>query len=199
VHHPWVFAVGEPTPPGGHIAGIYASGDALLAAATERDVRGLDDPPLERSLSVSEVANLVEGAINPLRDLRAAGRGLRVWAARTLSPDPDFRFVPVRRLMIFLETSILRGTEWVVSEPNDEALWTSVKKAVRTFLTMQWRAGTLKGRTPEEAFCVGCDRTTMTQQDLDDGRLICVVGVATVRPAEFAIFRIGQLTAGRCV
>jgi phage tail sheath protein FI len=100
--------------------------------------------------------------------------------------------------MIFLETSIERGLGWVVFEPNGEALWAAVRDVVGTFLLTQWRAGRLQGRTPAEAFFVRCDRTTMTQDDLDNGRLICLIGVAAVRPAEFVIFRIGQRTAEPC-
>jgi hypothetical protein len=121
-----------------------------------------------------------------------------VWGARTLDPDPEHRYLPVRRLMIFLETSIDRGLQWVVFEPNGEALWARVREAVGTFLLTQWRAGALQGQTPDQAFFVRCDRTTMTQDDLDNGRLICEIGVAPVRPAEFVIFRIGQRTAGPC-
>jgi hypothetical protein len=197
LHHPWVRVDGELTPPGGHVAGIYASGGAA-GTPTDHDMRGLGDPPLERGFSERKVAALVERAINPLRDLRTVGRGVRVWSDRTLSPDREFRYLPVRRLTIFLKTSICRGLQWVASEPNGEALWASVREVIGTFLMTQWRAGTLKGRAPEEGYFVRCDRTTMTQQDLDRGRLICLVGVAAVRPAEFVIFRIGQWTADRC-
>jgi phage tail sheath protein FI len=197
VHHPWVWTGGELTPPGGHVAGVYASSD-MGAAPSGRDVRGLDDPPLERSMPEHDIAALVEGRVNPLRDLRAAGRGVRVWGVRTLDPDPELRYLPIRRLMIFLETSIDRGLQWVVFEPNGEALWARVREAAGTFLLTQWRAGALQGQTPDQAFFVRCDRTTMTQDDLDNGRLICEIGVAPVRPAEFVIFRIGQHTAGPC-
>jgi phage tail sheath protein FI len=201
VHHPWVRAGGELTPPGGHVAGLYASGE-IGAAPSGREMRGLDDPPLERSLPEHDVAALVEGAVNPLWDLRAAGRGVRVWGARAFEPvpvpDPELRYLPIRRLMIFLETSIERGLGWVAFEPNGEALWAGVRDVVGTFLLTQWRAGRLQGRTPAEAFFVRCDRTTMTQDDLDNGRLICLIGVAAVRPAEFVIFRIGQRTAEPC-
>lgn len=194
VHHPWVWAGGELTPPGGHVAGMYVSSDAARTVPTAKHMVGLDDPPLERSLSELEIAALLDGSINPLRDLRATGDGVRIWAARALDPNAEFRSLPVRRLIIFLERSIWSGLRWVALAPNDDALWTRVRNAVAAFLMTQWRAGTLKGRTPEAAFFVRCDRTTMTQQDLDEGRLICLVGVALVQPAEFVIFRIGQST-----
>jgi uncharacterized protein len=197
VHHPWVRAGGELTPPGGHVAGVYASGE-VGGSPGESEIQGLDDPPLERSLSTSEIAALVAGAVNPLRDLRAVGRGVRIWSARTLDPDRERRSLPVQRLMIFLETSIGRGLAWVTVECNGEALWTRVRESVAAFLLDQWRAGRLRGRTAGEAFFVRCDRSTMTQQDLDEGRLVCLIGVAPVRPAEFVLFRIGQWTADRC-
>ena len=101
----------------------------------------------------------------------------------------------MRRLIIFLEQSIEKGLEWVTFEPNGEALWSNVRQTIEDFLFAQWRAGMLAGTKPEEAFFVRCDRTTMTQNDLDSGRLMCLVGVAPIRPAEFVIFRIGQWTA----
>ena len=100
-----------------------------------------------------------------------------------------------RRLFIFLERSIYEGTQWVVFEPNDERLWASVKDAIRLFLRSQWRGGALFGRTEEEAFFISCDRTTMSRDDILSGRLICEIGIAPVRPAEFVIFRIFQQTA----
>jgi phage tail sheath protein FI len=196
-HFPWVWAGGELTPPGGHVAGVYASGEAG-GSPGGREVRGLDDPPLEISLPVSEIEALVAEGVNPLRDLRAVGRGVRLWSARTLDPDLERRSLPGQRLRIFLETSIARGLAWVAFEGNGEALWARVREAVATFLLDQWRAGRLQGRAPEEAFFVRCDQSTMTQEDLDEGRLICLIGVAPVRPAEFVIFRIGQWTADRC-
>ena len=99
--------------------------------------------------------------------------------------------------MLFLESSIDRGLQWAVFEPNNERLWVQVRRVVEDFLLSQWRAGALSGNRPEEAFFTRCDRTTMTQNDLDNGRLVCLVGVAPIRPAEFVIFRIGQWTADK--
>jgi phage tail sheath protein FI len=197
VHYPWVRAGGELTPPGGHVAGVYASGE-VSRSPSGIEIRGLDDSPVERSLPSSEIAALVAGGVNSLRDFRAFGRGVRIWGARTLDPDRERRYLPVQRLLIFLQTSIARGLPWVGSECNGEPLWARVREAVGTFLMTQWQDGTLPGRGPNEAFFVRCDQSTMTQQDLDEGRLVCLIGVATVRPAEFVTFRVGQFTAGSC-
>jgi hypothetical protein len=179
---PRVRAGGELTPPGGHVAG------ALVSGATE--LLGLDDPPTERAFSDAEVAALVARRVNPVR-------GTRLWSSVTLDPDPEWKYVKVRRLIIFLERSIDQGLKWVVFEPNGEPLWAAVRESVIDFLTTEWRADKLTGATAEQAFFVKCDRTTMTQDDLDNGRLICLVGVAPLKPAEFVIFRIGQWTADR--
>ena len=131
--------------------------------------------------------------VNAIR--RFPGRGIRVWGARTLSSNSLWKYVSVRRLFIFLERSIYEGTQWVVFEPNDERLWERVKDTIRLFLRTQWRAGALMGVTEEQAFTIACDRSTMTQDDILNGRLICEIGIAPVRPAEFVIFRIFQNTA----
>jgi phage tail sheath protein FI len=124
------------------------------------------------------------------------GRGIRVWGARTISSDALWKYVSVRRLFIFIERSIYEGTQWVVFEPNGPPLWARVIDTIRLFLRTQWRLGALLGRTEEEAFFVTCDRNvTMTQDDILNGRLICEIGIAPVRPAEFVIFRIFQNTA----
>jgi phage tail sheath protein FI len=112
-----------------------------------------------------------------------------------MSSDPEWKYINVRRLFLFLEKSIDHGTQWVVFEPNDDRLWARVIDTLRLFLRSQWRGGALFGRTEEEAFFITCDRTTMTQDDILNGRLICEIGIAPVRPAEFVIFRIFQNTA----
>ena len=195
LYHPWVWVGGQLTPPGGHVAGIHAGRDLVWATLDDEELQGLDDPPLERSLSPGDTVALAEGAVNSLRDLRFEGRGIRLQGSRTLDADPEWRYVNLRRLFVFLEHSIDRGIQWAVFEPNAEDLWTSVRITVADFLLAQWEAGKLAGRTPDEAFFVRCDRTTMTQDDLDTGRLVCLVGIAPLRPAEFFIFRIGQWTA----
>ena len=122
-------------------------------------------------------------------------RGYRVWGARTLSSDPLWIYVNVRRLFIYLEHSIDKATQWAVFEPNNETLWQQIAQSVKDFLQVQWLSGALLGATADQAYFVRCDRSTMTQNDLDNGRMICLVGVAPTRPAEFVIFRIGQWTA----
>jgi phage tail sheath protein FI len=123
------------------------------------------------------------------------GRGIRVWGARTISSDPEWKYVNVRRLFLFVEESIEEGTQWVVFEPNNEQLWARVKQTITQFLTTVWRTGALMGTTAEEAFFVKVDRSTMTQADIDNGRLIALIGIAPTKPAEFVIFRIAQFTA----
>ena len=131
--------------------------------------------------------------INCIRAL--PNRGIRVWGARTASSDPEWKYVPVRRYFLYLEASIDIGTQWAVFEPNGERLWDNVRTAVTDFLYNEWVNGALLGATPAEAFFVRCGRDTMTQNDIDNGRLVCLVGVAALKPAEFVIFRIGQKTA----
>ncbi len=125
-----------------------------------------------------------------------AGRGIRVWGARTLSSDPAWRYLNVRRLFNYLEESILAGTQWVVFEPNDDALWARVRRTIQAFLTNEWRKGALFGLTPDDAFYVKCDRETNPPESIDAGQVICEVGVAPVKPAEFVVFRLAQLSGG---
>ena len=187
-HHPRRAALGRAgrdLRPLGHRArrpqGTRQPGRARHHASSSRR-----SPPAEQ-----EVLN-PEG-VNVLRFFE--GRGNLVWGARTISSDPEWKYVNVRRLLIFLEHSIDKSTQWAVFEPNNERLWESIRRQLEAFLASIWRSGALMGRTPEEAFFVRCDRTTMTQNDLDNGRLVCLIGVAPLRPAEFVIFRIGQWTA----
>jgi Phage tail sheath protein FI len=154
---------------------------------------------LELTVNKGEQDILNPKNINVLRDFRADSRGYRVWGARCMTSDAAWKYVPVRRLFIFLEESIDQGTQWVVFEPNDEPLWARVRQSVTNFLTRVWRDGALMGATPEQAFFVKCDLTTMTQDDIDNGRLIMLIGVAPVKPAEFVIIRIGQKAGGASI
>jgi phage tail sheath protein FI len=181
-------------PPSGFLAGIYARSDierGVHKAPANETVRGMVRFEATINTPRNEVIN-PEG-INALRYFD--GRGYRVWGARTMSSDPEWKYVNVRRLFIFVEHSIRNGTHWAVFEPNNSRLWTNIRHTVEDFLLVLWRDGMLLGSKPEEAFFVRCDRTTMTQNDLDNGRLICLVGMAPVKPAEFVIFRVGQWTA----
>jgi uncharacterized protein len=183
----------EDAPPSGFIAGVYARTDVARgvhkAPANEvlRSIRGFAQTITKREQDILNPQN-----INVLRAF--PGRGNRVWGARVLTSDSAWKYVPVRRLFLMLEESIDEATQWVVFEPNDEALWARVRQSVARFLTSQWRIGALQGVTADEAFFVVCDRTSMTQDDIDNGRLICLIGVAPVKPAEFVIFRIQQKT-----
>ncbi|HEY0078512.1 MAG TPA: phage tail sheath C-terminal domain-containing protein [Pyrinomonadaceae bacterium] len=191
-----------PVPPSGHVAGIYARTDierGVHKAPANEVIRGITGLELKLNKEEQDILNPSPVNINVLRDFRSTGRGLRVWGARCITSDPDWKYVNVRRLFIFIEESIDEGTQWVVFEPNDEPLWERVRRTVTAFLTNVWRDGALQGKTPEEAFFVKCDRTTMTQADIDNGRLIVLVGIAPVRPAEFVIFRIGQWVGGSSV
>jgi len=182
-------------PPTGHIAGVIARVDAergVHKAPANEELRGVTG--LEFSITESTQDALNPRGVNAIRDFRAAGRGIRVWGARTMSSDPDWKYVNVRRFLTFLETSIDKGTQWAVFEPNGESLWNNVRASISDFLLQLWSTGALMGNKPEQAFFVTVDRTTMTQDDIDNGRMICIIGVAPLRPAEFVIVRIGQKT-----
>ncbi len=122
-------------------------------------------------------------------------QGVLIWGARTSNQDTEWQYVDVRRLMIFIEQSLGQQLQWVVFENNDSTLWSRVSQSVDSFLTSQWLSGSLHGKKKHDAFFVKCDRTTMTQNDLDNGRLVMLVGIAPVRPAEFVIIRISCMTA----
>jgi phage tail sheath protein FI len=207
LYHPWIeildplvsTAPGVPPrkivlPPSGFVTGIYARNDiqrGVFKAPANEIVRGLTKFEININKGRQDVLN-PEG-VNCLRFFE--GRGNRVWGARTMSSDPEWKYVNVRRLFIYLEHSIDKATQWAVFEPNNERLWANIKSSIEDFLYVLWRDGALIGAKPEEAYFVRCDRTTMTQNDLDNGRMICLVGVAPSRPAEYVIFRVGQWTA----
>ena len=181
-------------PPSGFICGIFARNDisrSVSKSPGNEIVRGAIR--FERNISHAEQELLNPRGVNCLRFF--PGRGFRLWGARTASSDPEWKYIGPRRYFLFLEHSIDRSTQWAVFENNGEQLWANIREAVSSFLYNQWRSGDLLGATPEEAFFVRCDRSTMTQNDLDNGRLICLIGVAVLKPAEFVIFRIGQKTA----
>jgi uncharacterized protein len=182
-------------PPSGHVAGIIARTDVergVHKAPANEVVRGATDLELPVTKAMQDLLN--PRGVNCIRDFRADGRGIRLWGARTMSSDPEWKYINVRRLFLFVEESIEEGTQWVVFEPNAEPLWAQVRRSITNFLIRVWHSGALMGLTQEEAFFVKCDRTTMTQDDIDNGRLICYIGIAPVRPAEFVIFRISQKT-----
>ncbi len=181
-------------PPSGFMAGIYARSDtnnSVAKAPANEVVLGAVD--FERHITFAEQAVLNPLGINCLRFF--PDRGYRVWGARTVSSDTELMYINVRRYLIYLEHSIDSGTQWAVFENNGPSLWARVTDSIDSFLNNEFAEGNLLGTSPSDAYFVRCDRTTMTQNDLDNGRLICLIGVALLKPAEFVIFRIGQMTA----
>jgi Bacteriophage tail sheath protein len=201
LYYPWI-KVSDPAtnqiiavPPCGHIAGIYARNDSTRGvhkAPANEVIRGAID--VEMQITKGEQDQLNPEGINCIRAF--PGRGIRVWGARTLSSDPSWRYVNVRRFFNFVEKSIEGGTHWVVFEPNDMDLWERISRNVTAFLTTQWRIGALFGSTPEQAFYVKCDSETNPPDTIDAGQVITEIGMAPVKPAEFVVFRIAQLPTG---
>ncbi|QZY54479.1 phage tail sheath subtilisin-like domain-containing protein [Crassaminicella profunda] len=200
MYHPWLTVfdplekVNTNIPPSGSIAGIYARTDqerGVHKAPANEVIRGCVG--LDCLYNKGEQDILNPKGVNLIRNF--PGQGIRVWGARTCSSNSLWKYVNVRRLFIFLEESIKANTNWVVFEPNSTALWTRVKRTIEVFLTGVWRNGALEGNAASEAFFVDIGPSTMTRDDIDNGRLICVIGVAPVKPAEFVIFRITQKTA----
>jgi uncharacterized protein len=202
LYYPWVRILDPVTrveinlPPSGFVAGIYARNDITRAVykAPANEVVNLA-LGFEVMLNKSQQEVLNPEGINCFRFFE--GRGYRLWGARTISSDPEWKYVNLRRYFAYLEHSIDRGTQFAVFEPNGPALWANVRRTIEDFLLNEWQAGALLGDKPETSYFVRCDRSTMTQNDLDNGRLVCLIGVAPLRPAEFVIFRIGQWTGDR--
>nr|WP_276957717.1 phage tail sheath subtilisin-like domain-containing protein [Ferrimicrobium acidiphilum] len=178
-------------PPSGHVAGVWARTDdtrGVWKAPANDTIRGCLD--IERPITKNEQSLLNPIGINCIRPFGT--RGIRIWGARTLSSDSDWRYVNVRRLFNMVETTILDGTQWAVFEPNDVGLWEGVTRTLNAFLGGLWQDGALFGASPEEAFYVKCDAETNPPASIDEGRLVVEVGIAPVKPAEFVIFRISQ-------
>lgn len=200
LYNPWV-SVFDPLdkrnifiPPSGSMAGIYSRTDqsrGVHKAPANEIIRGVVGLDVQYNKGEQDILN--PKGVNLIRQF--TGQGIRVWGARTATSNAAWKYINVRRLFIFLEESIKRGTNWVVFEPNEERLWARVQRTIESFLTRVWRDGALAGSTPSEAFYVQIGRNTMTQDDIDNGRLICVIGVAPVKPAEFVVFRITQKTS----
>ncbi len=181
-------------PPSGSVMGIYARVDTnrgVHKAPANEVVRACTGLDCQYNKGEQDILNPI--GVNLIRSF--TGEGIRVWGARTSSSNSIWKYINVRRLFIFIEESIKRNTNWVVFEPNDENLWSRVQRTIENFLETTWRNGALMGSTSGEAYFVKVDRTTMSQDDIDNGRLICVIGVAPVKPAEFVIFRITQKTS----
>jgi phage tail sheath protein FI len=204
LYYPWIRVL-DPlsqreisVPPSGFVAGIYARNDVNRAVykAPANEVVNLAIG-FEQFLNKGQQETLNPEGINCFRFFE--GRGMRLWGARTISSDPEWKYVNLRRYFAYVERSIDKGTQWAVFEPNGEQLWANVRRTIEDFLLNEWQNGALLGDKPEKAYFVKCDRSTMSQNDLDNGRLICLVGLAALKPAEFVIFRIGQWTADRKV
>src|SRR3569623_1254834 len=181
-------------PPSGHIAGVYSRTDSergVHKAPANELVRGALG--LKYNVSKGEQDLLTPKGINAIRFMSG---GIRIWGARTLSSDPSWRYIIVRRLFNMVESSIERATQWVVLEPNDHRRWKRVLRTISSYLTLLWRNGALMGTSPEQAFYVKCDEETNPPEVIDAGQLVVEIGLAPVKRAEFVIFRIGQMASG---
>ena len=204
LYFPWILAA-DPLqadrprafPPCGFVAGIWARTDAergvwKAPAGAGASLRGASG--LAVSVGDPEIAVLNPLAINCIRNMRSIGTV--IWGERTLAggdrSSSEWKFIAVRRLMLLIEESIVRGLAWAVFEPNDDVLWSEIRRVVGDFLHSLFQAGALQGQTPRDAYWVRCGRDTMTQNDIDQGTLVAFVGVALIEPAEFVIFRFGQ-------
>ena len=204
MYWPWV-QVFDPTtgknaafPPSGHVAGLWSRND---------DTRGVFKAPaneivlgavgVEYPVSRGEMDLLNPQGVNSIKSF--PGRGIRVWGARTLSSDAEWRYINVRRYFNYLEESILQGTQWAVFEPNDENLWGRIRRTISAFLVNEWRSGALFGSNPSEAFFVKCDGENNTAESIDLGMVVVEIGVAPVKPAEFVIFRLSQFSGGTSI
>ena len=198
LYFPWI-SVYDPAsnanlivPPSGHLAGIYARVDGergVHKAPANEVIRGALD--VEKALSKADQDGLNPTGVNILRVFDG---NITVWGARTLGGDVnmEWKYINVRRLFLFLRKSIEKGTQWVVFEPNDMALWAKITRNITAFLTNVWRSGALFGSTPQEAFYVKCDAETNPADVRDLGQVVTEIGVAVVKPAEFVVFRISQ-------
>jgi phage tail sheath protein FI len=184
--------------PSGAVVGTFSATDTRRGV--HKAPAGIDDGFLNTVIGIEKVVTKGEHdllnpqGINVIRSL--VGQGIVIWGARTTSSDPEWKYINVRRLFLFLEESIHKGTQWVVFEPNDQSLWKSIVRNVSAFLRIQWLEGKLVGSKPEEAFFVKCDKETNPQESIDLGRVITEIGVAPSKPAEFVVFRIAQWAGG---
>ncbi len=201
LYYPWIEVQNPLTnqpmmiPPSGHVAGLWCRTDGTRGvhkAPANEVVMGANG--LGFQITGAEQGGLNKVGINCIRAF--PGRGIRVWGARTLSSDPEWRYINVRRLFNFVSESIMEGTQWSVFEPNDEKLWIQLRIAATNFLTRVWSDGALFGSTPSQAFYVKCDSETNPPEVIEAGQVICEIGIAPVKPAEFVIFRLSQFSGG---
>jgi phage tail sheath protein FI len=202
IYFPWLWSV-DPIgtgrnprillPPSGFLAGIYARTDNSRGvfkapAGTEAGTAGAI--AVATTVSDAEQDRLNPIKVNVIRTV--PGSGIVVWGTRTIGSDAEWRYIPVRRMAIFLRTSIYYGIQWAVFEPNDEPLWASLRLNIRAFMLTQFRAGAFQGSKPDDAFFVKCDSDTTTQADIDNGVVNILVGFAPLKPAEFVVLRLQQ-------
>jgi phage tail sheath protein FI len=201
LYWPWIEVMDPLTkrpmrvPPSGHIAGVWARVDdtrGVHKAPANEVIRGANG--LGFQITHAEQGELNRNGINCIRAF--PGRGIRIWGARTLSSDPEWRYINVRRLFNYVSESIMLGTQWSVFEPNDQRLWASLATNVSMFLSRVHRSGALFGASAAEAFYVKCDAETNPPEIIEAGQVICEIGIAPVKPAEFVIFRLSQFTGG---
>jgi len=202
LYYPWIEVMDPLTnqamlvPPSGHVAGVWCRTDSsrgVHKAPANEVVLGANG--LGFQVTQAEQGGLNKVGINCIRAF--PGRGIRIWGARTLSSDPEWRYINVRRLFNYVAESIMEGTQWSVFEPNDQRLWMQLRIAASNFLMRTWREGALFGATPEQAFFVKCDEETNPPEVIEAGQVICEIGIAPVKPAEFVIFRLSQYSAGQ--
>jgi hypothetical protein len=201
LYWPWIEVMdpltGRPmrVPPSGHVAGVWARTDearGVHKAPANEVIRGANG--LAFQITHAEQGELNRNGINCIRAF--PGRGIRIWGARTMSSDPEWRYINVRRLFNFIAESIMSGTQWSVFEPNDERLWGKLATNVGSFLSRVHRSGALAGASPAQAYFVKCDAETNPPEIVEAGQVVCEVGIAPVKPAEFVIFRLSQFTGG---
>jgi phage tail sheath protein FI len=201
MYYPWIEVMDPLTdrplkvPPCGHVAGLWARVDSTRGvhkAPANEVVLGANG--LAFQVTAAEQGFMNKEGINCIRSF--PGRGIRVWGARTISSDPEWRYINVRRLFNYISESIMEGTQWAVFEPNDSKLWTQLKISATNFLTRVWRDGALFGTTPDQAFYVKCDEETNPPDLVEAGQVTVEIGIAPVKPAEFVVFRISQFQVG---
>jgi phage tail sheath protein FI len=201
LYWPWIEVMDPITklpmmvPPSGHVAGVWARVDGTVGvhkAPANEVIMGTTG--LDFQITHAEQGALNQNGINCIRAF--SGRGIRIWGARTLSSDPEWRYINVRRLFNYVSESISFGTQWSVFEPNDSQLWMRLRAAVAAFLRRTWSSGALFGATEAEAYYVKCDAETNPPEVIEAGQVVCEVGIAPVKPAEFVIFRLSQFTGG---
>jgi uncharacterized protein len=201
LYHPWLEIMDPLTrrpmmvPPSGHMAGVWARVDATRGvhkAPANEMILGANG--LAFQVTKAEQGELNRNGINCIRTF--PNRAAVCWGARTLSSEPEWRYINVRRIFNYVSDSIMQGTQWAVFEPNDERLWTALTISISNFLNRVWRSGALFGTSASEAYFVKCNSETNPPEVIEAGQVVCEIGIAPVKPAEFVIFRLSQFAGG---